>query len=705
MRTFRRYLLSYLCTLLLPVFILSMVIYEVVTSYCGAQLLEQNLAAMQQLSISVAMQREQLDAYAVQTTNRSEFFYRNQKQPGDFYEIQSILSRWIAGNAFIDDICYYNPKLDKIYAYNAVYSIDSFAQWRIHGLGSDDIRRIVASDGFNLWTSVSAQDRNNLFYFASARVSPEERNWLICKVSNTALNAMIESTKLYSQASTYICSADGTVLYTTENVYPDIHEYLNLKETKGVAKVSGEAMMYTRLEDGDLIFLSIVPEAVAHQSIAKIWQLVYIGLFFILVLGAVVIAWVMRLNYHPIHELESDVLKSTLLTERSSDALQNVRKALQLMQSRHTLAMHRTIILDKERMILRLLMGSYSTVEQFNADGQQAGMQLSDSTWYIVNVQIAPGTPVQENSLEQAVAAIKQMYADRKDLLYLEIPENNQILCIVSGKPQSDEKEIIISSMNDFGFKADILFSAVCAGTKDLSAVWLDMSGKQSRQQQTESVYPQDIYALLLNAVEFGESDRIRFAIEMLIAGVRQSGCIKRIRAVTSDVLNLARSKLLSRDDQQGAAQIDALLKQVPSLHLEDRALAEQILRQLSELLCEQVELVHEDEPVTLIQQIEQYLQEHYCESEFTVQKAAAHFNLSISNLGHYFKSHTGVTVSDYVESLRLNLAQKLLRETDKSVSDISASVGYLQPATFMRAFKKVLGVSPTNWRNEQQKG
>ena len=114
MRTFRRYLLSYLCTLLLPVLVLSVVIYEVVVSYCGAQLIEQNLAALQQLSLSVSIQREQLDAYAVQTTNRSEFFYRNQQRPGDFYEIQSILSRWMVGNAFIDDICYYNPVFAKM---------------------------------------------------------------------------------------------------------------------------------------------------------------------------------------------------------------------------------------------------------------------------------------------------------------------------------------------------------------------------------------------------------------------------------------------------------------------------------------------------------------------------------------------------------------------------------------------------------------
>lgn len=691
MRTFRRYLLSYLCTLLLPVLILSVVIYEVVVSYCGAQLLEQNLSSLQQLNLSVSMQREQLDAYAVQTTNRSEFFYRNQQKPGDFYEIQSILSRWIAGNAFIDDICYYNPKLNKVYAFDAIYSIDSFARWRIHGLSSEKIHQIISSDSFNCWLPSG----ENLFYFASARVSPQERNWLICKISNPTLRAMIENTKLYVEAGTYICAEDGSILYSTENNYTDVNSYLTLEDSKGVAHIGDQSMMYTRLKDDDLIFLSIVPEAVANKSIAQIWNLVYIGLFVILILGAVIIAWVMKLNYKPIHELENDVLQSDLLPERSADALQNVRRALQLMQSNHTLAMNKTIILDKERMILRLLMGSYSTAEQFNADGKQAGMQLCADSWYIVNAQLTSDAASQEDSLSQAITAIRQMYADRKDLLYLEIPENNQLLLIVSGNPHPQEREELLQAICECGLQGDIALGAVCRSPKDLSLVWLDMSVRQPNQQ-TERIYPKEIYDSLLNAIEFGESERIRFAIEMLIAGIQRLSSISRIRTVCADVLNLANGKL-------SAQESDMLLIQVASLRIEDKPQAEQILRRLSNLLCDHLEQNAQDKPATLIQQIEEYLQLHYCESEFTVQKAASHFNLSISNLGHYFKSHTGVTVSDYVESLRLNLAQMLLLETDKNISDISAAVGYLQPASFMRAFKKVLGVSPTAWRNAQR--
>lgn len=694
MKTFRRYLLSYLCTLLLPVLVFSVVIYEVVVSYCGAQLLEQNMAALQQLSLSVSMQREQLDAFAVQTTNRSEFFYRNQTQPGDFYEIQRVLSRWMAGNAFIDDICYYNPKLDKIYAFDAVYSIDDFAYWRAQGFTPEEIRQILASSEFNRWSSVSGEDGNELFYFASARVSPQERNWLICRVSRSALDAMVENTRLFLEANTYICDVNGNILYSAEeSCSADVNAYLALQDHKGIDQVDGESMIYARLNTRDLVFLSVVPEAVANRSIYRIWRMVYIGLLIILVLGAVVISGVMKLNYKPIRELENDVLQSNLIPERSADELQNVRLALELLQNNHSLAMSRTIILDKERMILRLLMGSYASVDQFNSDGLQAKMRLSASSWYIVNILLASSASACEDSLAQTVDIVRKMYADREDLLYLEMPENSRLLLIVSGQPRAQEREELLASIQACGFEASIVFSAVCSHVKELSDAWLDMSGKPFSQQ---SVYPKEIYDSLLNAIEFGESDRIRFAIETLIASVTRLKSEERIQRICSDVIELVRNRLPLTD-------ADGLLAQVSTLNVQDGSRAEQILRRLCDLLCAQLEQVSSDASETLIQQIEQYLQAHYCEPEFTVQKAASHFNLSMSNLSHYFKSHTGVTVSDYVESLRLNLAQTLLTETDKSVSEISVLVGYLQPASFMRAFKRVLGVSPTSWRNAQR--
>lgn len=91
MKTFRRYLLSYLLTLFLPVGILSIVISQIVLHYCAAQLLDSNAAALHQLDTAVSMQVTQFNAYAVQTTQRTEFYRRNREKTGAFFDVQRAL--------------------------------------------------------------------------------------------------------------------------------------------------------------------------------------------------------------------------------------------------------------------------------------------------------------------------------------------------------------------------------------------------------------------------------------------------------------------------------------------------------------------------------------------------------------------------------------------------------------------------------------
>ena len=50
-----------------------------------------------------------------------------------------------------------------------------------------------------------------------------------------------------------------------------------------------------------------------------------------------------------------------------------------------------------------------------------------------------------------------------------------------------------------------------------------------------------------------------------------------------------------------------------------------------------------------------------------------------------------------------MHAAQEMLTSTDCSVGQIANEIGYAQPATFMRAFKKVYGMSPTAYRNMAQ--
>ena len=68
------------------------------------------------------------------------------------------------------------------------------------------------------------------------------------------------------------------------------------------------------------------------------------------------------------------------------------------------------------------------------------------------------------------------------------------------------------------------------------------------------------------------------------------------------------------------------------------------------------------------------------------------------------FKKEMGENFLDYVWKLRLEKAKRLLQESDLSIDEISAAVGYVNTSSFRRKFKQETGLSPSQLRNGTEK-
>lgn len=90
-----------------------------------------------------------------------------------------------------------------------------------------------------------------------------------------------------------------------------------------------------------------------------------------------------------------------------------------------------------------------------------------------------------------------------------------------------------------------------------------------------------------------------------------------------------------------------------------------------------------------------------YCEP-IMVQHIADHCGVDRAYLSKIFKYATGNTLQEYLIQFRIKRAKQLLKETDLSVQYVSYSVGYNDPFTFSKVFKKQQGVSPSEWRSQQ---
>ena len=67
--------------------------------------------------------------------------------------------------------------------------------------------------------------------------------------------------------------------------------------------------------------------------------------------------------------------------------------------------------------------------------------------------------------------------------------------------------------------------------------------------------------------------------------------------------------------------------------------------------------------------------------------------------------AHLGLTYSDILETARYENASRLLRDTDCRIIDVAFSSGYTDPAHFSRAFRRLTGVTPRQFREQSRLG
>ncbi len=97
---------------------------------------------------------------------------------------------------------------------------------------------------------------------------------------------------------------------------------------------------------------------------------------------------------------------------------------------------------------------------------------------------------------------------------------------------------------------------------------------------------------------------------------------------------------------------------------------------------------------------LKRYVTEHLREA--TLEGAAASIGKSISFTSAFFKRQTGMQFGEYMQKQRMERAAELLTDVRLKTFEVSEQVGYATPKSFARTFKKHYGVSPRQWRGQE---
>ena len=114
------------------------------------------------------------------------------------------------------------------------------------------------------------------------------------------------------------------------------------------------------------------------------------------------------------------------------------------------------------------------------------------------------------------------------------------------------------------------------------------------------------------------------------------------------------------------------------------------------------LELQQSQQSNPYVTKIKTYLQQHYTE-KVTVQSVAEYVGLNEVYCGALFSRETGDTILNYTNQLRINNATELLKYSTASVTEIAEEVGFDELYYFSRVFKKLIGISPKEYRRLYQ--
>ena len=102
-----------------------------------------------------------------------------------------------------------------------------------------------------------------------------------------------------------------------------------------------------------------------------------------------------------------------------------------------------------------------------------------------------------------------------------------------------------------------------------------------------------------------------------------------------------------------------------------------------------------------LVRAAKAYIEAHSAE-KFSLQAVSDALYVNGSHLLRLFKARTGQTLLGYHNAVRCDRAKALLRRPELSVSQAGEQAGFVSPSHFCQVFKRVVGVTPTEYRGAQ---
>jgi len=228
---------------------------------------------------------------------------------------------------------------------------------------------------------------------------------------------------------------------------------------------------------------------------------------------------------------------------------------------------------------------------------------------------------------------------------------------------------------------------------------------QERKKLGTEWHYPLESERELMGKVKIGDRTGAKEILNSILGTIlfKTIGELGILKARLLELLSI-----LSRSAVEGGVDIGVMLEK--NLTYVNKVMQinnqEDLCAWISTALNEFIELVYSSQDARKVSQIRpaiNYIDANY-DKPITLADVAKVSHLSISRLAHIFKEQMGITIIDYLTSVRIERAKQLLLATDQNCTEICFEVGYNNQSYFTRTFKGLVGMTPRQFKSRNQR-
>ena len=228
----------------------------------------------------------------------------------------------------------------------------------------------------------------------------------------------------------------------------------------------------------------------------------------------------------------------------------------------------------------------------------------------------------------------------------------------------------------------------------------------QRSNQNRNSIYnltplQQNSFITAIGAGNKEDADNI---IKTVIADMNESNISYNFtKCVVLDMAYLSLQALKSKDisDEEILLRVDGYIAKMMSSGIINKM--ERVLHELVGYIVDQVSQSKAFNSANHhLEKIIKFVSINYSDCNLSVSTISEALDMNTSYISKFFKDNAGIGLHTYINQFRINKAKELIADTDKSMKTILHEVGFYNKNTFIRAFKRFVGTTPSLYKNTE---